>query len=144
MRLTDAEARGRLANARIARLATVRADGRPHIVPIVFAVEGDRLYSIADPKPKDGPELLRFRNIEANPSVSVLVDDYDEDWERLWWVRADGIAHVVRDGPERDRTIELLTAKHSQYATWTTPFGAAMVVDFDHWASWALASDDPA
>ena len=144
MRLTDAEARGRLANARIARLATVRADGRPHIVPIVFAVEGDRLYSIADPKPKDGPELLRFRNIEANPAVSVLADEYDEDWERLWWVRADGIARVVRDGPDRDRTIQLLQAKYAQYATWTTPFGAAMVVDLDRWASWALASDDPA
>jgi PPOX class probable F420-dependent enzyme len=143
MRLTDAVARRRLANARVARLATVRADGQPHIVPIVFAVEGDRLYSIADPKPKDGPELLRFRNIEANPSVSVLVDEYDEDWERLWWIRADGIAHVVRDGPERDRTIELLHAKYVQYATWTTPFGAAMVVDLDRWASWELAADDP-
>lgn len=144
MRLTDAEARRRLTSARVARLATVRTDGRPHIVPIVFAVEGPRLYSIADPKPKDGLELLRFRNIEANPSVSVLVDEYDEDWERLWWVRADGVARVVRDGPERDRTIELLRAKYAQYATWTTPFGAAMVVDLDRWASWGLAWDDPA
>ena len=144
MRLTEAEARRRLADARIARLATVRTDGRPHIVPIVFAVEGERLYSIADPKPKDSPELLRFRNIEANPAVSVLADEYDEDWERLWWVRADGVARVVRDGPERDRTIELLRAKYPQYATWATPFGAAMVIDIVHWASWELASDDPA
>ena len=99
MRLTAEEARRRLAAARVAYLATVRPTGEPHVVPIVFALEADRLYSIADPKPKDGPDLLRFRNIRANPAVSLLTDAYDEDWDRLWWVRVDGSARMVEDGP---------------------------------------------
>lgn len=139
MRLTDEEARRRLAAARVAYLATVRADGRPHLVPIVFALEGDVVYSVADPKPKEGPDLLRFRNIRANPSVSLLVDEYHEDWERLWWVRVDGSASIIDEGAERDRTIRLLQAKYEQYATWSEPFGAAMVLRIERWASWALA-----
>ena len=139
MRLTDAEARRRLAAARVAYLATVRTDGRPHVVPIVFALEGEVAYSVADPKPKDSPDLLRFRNIRANPSVSLLVDEYDEAWERLWWVRVDGVASVVERGAERDLTIRLLQAKYEQYATWSEPFGAAMVLRIERWTSWALA-----
>ena len=139
MRLPEAEARRRFAAADVAYLAPVRTGGRPHVVPIVFAIEGDRLVSIADPKPKRGPDLLRFRNIAANAAVSLLVDEYDADWERLWWVRADGMARVVEEGPERDLTIELLQAKYPQYAAWATPFGAAMVVTIERWTSWSLA-----
>ncbi len=138
MRLSEEHARRRVAAARVAYLATVRHDGRPHIVPIVFAVEGDRIYSVADPKPKRGPDLLRFRNIAANPAVSLLVDEYDEDWERLWWVRADGTARVVQDGADRDLTIRLLQVKYAQYRTWSTPFGAAMIVIVERWSSWSL------
>ena len=132
------EAWRRLSEARVAYLATVRADGRPHVVPIVFAVEDGVVYSIADPKPKSGLDLLRHRNIHANPSVSLLADAYDEDWERLWWVRADGTARVVEAGDERELTIRLLRAKYPQYATWTTPFGAATAIRIDRIASWAL------
>ena len=134
--LPEEEARRRLADARVGTLGTVRADGRPHVVPIVFAVEDGVVYSIADPKPKSGLDLLRHRNIGANPSVSLLVDAYDEAWEQLWWVRADGTGHVVEDGPERDTTIRLLRAKYPQYATWTTPFGAATVIRIERVASW--------
>ena len=133
------EAWRRLAAARVAYLATVRDDGRPHVVPIVFAVDDDRtIYSTADPKPKDALDLLRHRNIEANPSVSLLVDAYDEDWEQIWWVRADATARVVEDGPERDTTIGLLKTKYEQYARWTTPFGAATVISVQRLASWTF------
>ena len=136
--LPEDEARRRLAAARVGTLGTVRADGRPHVVPIVFAVEGDLIYSIADPKPKSGLELLRHRNIGMNPAVSLLVDAYDEDWQRLWWVRADGTGRVVEDGPERDTTIRLLRAKYPQYASWTTPFGAATVISIERVACWTM------
>ncbi len=136
--LPDDEARHRLATARTGVLATVRPDGRPHAVPIVFAVEGDVVYSIADPKPKTGLDLLRHRNISANPAVSLLVDRYDERWERLWWVRVDGRAHVVEEGPERETTIRLLRPKYPQYASWTTPFGAATVFRIERVASWTM------
>ena len=138
-RLSEDEARRRLGAARAGYLATVRADGRPHVVPIVFAVDGDRIYSIADPKPKSGLDLLRHRNIRANPSVSLLVDEYDEAWERLWWVRADGVAHVAADGADRDTAIRLLRAKYPQYESWTTPFGAATVIRIERVTSWSLA-----
>jgi PPOX class probable F420-dependent enzyme len=136
--LAQDEARQRFAAARVARLATIRADGRPHVVPIVFVVEGDTIYSIADPKPKDSLDLLRHRNIAANPAVSVLVDEYEESWERIWWVRVDGRARVVEDGPERETTIRLLRDKYAQYATWTTPFGAATVIEVERLASWTI------
>jgi PPOX class probable F420-dependent enzyme len=137
--LGDAEAWRRFAEARVAYLATVRDDGRPHIVPIVFAVDDERrIYSSADPKPKDGLGLLRHRNIAANPTVSLLVEHYDEAWEALWWVRADGTATVVEDGPRWDATIRLLKAKYPQYETWTTPFGAATVITVERLASWTM------
>jgi PPOX class probable F420-dependent enzyme len=133
------EAWRRLSQARVAYLATMRTGGRPHVVPIVFAVGEDRvIYSIADPKPKSGLDLLRHRNIEANPTVSLLVEHYDESWEALWWVRADGVAHVAEDGPDRAAAIRLLRAKYPQYATWSTPFGAATVIRVERVASWAM------
>ena len=135
-----ADAAARFERARVARLATVRADGRPHVAPIVFAVEGDRVFSIVDAKPKRSPQMLRLRNIAGEPRVSLLVDHYDEDWRALWWVRADGIATVVESGPDRDRAIRLLFDKYRQYGEWSTPIGAAMVIHIEQWSSWALSS----
>ena len=135
-----ADAAARFEQARVARLATVRADGRPHVAPIVFAVEGDRVFSIVDAKPKRSPAMLRLRNIAGEPRVSLLVDQYDEDWQALWWVRADGIATVVESGPDRDLAIRLLFDKYRQYDEWSTPIGAAMVIHVERWSSWALSS----
>jgi PPOX class probable F420-dependent enzyme len=135
-----AEARRRLAAARIGYLSTVRADGRPHVVPMVFAVDDDDVFGVADPKPKRSLDLQRYRNIVANPAVSLLVDEYDESWERIWWVRADGTARIEADGPVRETAIMLLRAKYPQYATWTTPFGAAMVMRVDRVVSWTIGS----
>ena len=90
MRLAEDEARRRLAAARVARLATVGGPGSPHLVPVTFAVAGDRIYSAVDAKPKTTRDLRRLRNIRADPRVAVLADHYDEDWSRLWWARADG------------------------------------------------------
>lgn len=133
------EAWRRFASSRVAYLATTREDGRPHVVPIVFAIGEDRtIYSIADPKPKDGLDLLRHRNIAVNPSVSVLADAYDEAWERLWWVRADGTARVIEEGSAREEAIRLLRARYPQYERWTTPFGAATVVTVERLTSWTF------
>ncbi len=102
----------RAGQARVARLATVGADGRPHVVPICFALDGDTLYTAVDSKPKSTRRLRRLANIEANPAVEIVIDHYDEDWSRLWWVRLSGRARVV----EHDaRALELLRAKYPQY-----------------------------
>ena len=91
-------ARERFAAGRVARLATMSPDSRPHLVPVVFAVVGDTVWTAVDAKPKSTRSLRRLANIEANPRVSLLVDHYEEDWSALWWVRVDGKARLVSVG----------------------------------------------
>jgi PPOX class probable F420-dependent enzyme len=132
------EARRRFAAARIARLATVTPDGRPHLVPITFAVEGDRIYSIVDEvKPKASTSLARLRNIDANPRVSLLVDEYRDEWNQLWWVRGDGSARTVGHGPDRARAMQALRAKYPQYQAVDLEFGPAVIVDIERWIGWS-------
>jgi len=121
----------------VARLATITPDGRPHLVPMAFAMDGDTIYSIVDAKPKEAVALARLRNIEANPLVSLLADEYANDWEGLWWVRADGHARVATEGADREHAIRLLRAKYPQYTDPSLPFGAATVVAVDRWIGWA-------
>jgi PPOX class probable F420-dependent enzyme len=103
--------------ARVARLATVDKDRRPHIVPIVFAYADDLLYTPIDAKPKsvDATRLRRVRNIAANPDVQVLIDRYDEDWSRLWYVQIRGRARVLENGPAWKTGRSLLEEKYRQY-----------------------------
>ena len=102
---------------RVAHLATADADSVPHVVPICFVRDGDNLYSVIDRKPKiaAATELKRVRNIIANPRVSVLMDHYEEDWSRLWYVLIRGIASILHKGPEHARAIALLRQKYAQY-----------------------------
>jgi PPOX class probable F420-dependent enzyme len=89
------EARERFAAARVARLATVSADGAPHLVPVAFALLGETVYSVVDDKPKRTLNLRRLENARATGRASLLVDHYEEDWTRLWWVRADGRTRIL-------------------------------------------------
>ncbi|MDI1466028.1 TIGR03668 family PPOX class F420-dependent oxidoreductase [Catellatospora sp. KI3] len=131
--MTPAE---RFASARVARLATVDPAGRPHLVPIVFALDGDTLYSAVDRKPKRSTALRRLANVAVHPLVSVLADHYEDDWSRLWWVRADGSARVLPlADPEAARALLLLTARYPQYAAQPPP-GPVLAVDVDRWTAW--------
>lgn len=104
-----------LRDARVARLGTADAAGRPLVVPVCYAFDGERVYSAVDAKPKRTRELRRLRNIAENPRVSLLVDEYDEEWTRLRYVIVEGRAGVLRDGPEFGRATDLLVAKYPQY-----------------------------
>lgn len=137
--MDDTEARERFSRAAVARMATVDTAGKPHLVPTVFAVEGDRIYSLVDAKPKRSRHLKRISNIEANPRVALIVDHYTEDWTTLWWVRADGLAMVVAAGPLHDRAIQLLRAKYPQYGDQAMQFGPALIVNVDRWTGWSAA-----
>ena len=128
--------RRRVADAMVARLATVGAGGKPHLVPISFAVDGDTIYFAVDAKPKRTTDLQRLRNIAANPSVSVLVDHYEDDWTRLWWVRVDGTAHVLSGGPDIDRAIDLLVRKYDQYRT-ARPQGPVTAISIERISGWS-------
>jgi PPOX class probable F420-dependent enzyme len=128
------DARARFAAARVARLATVDAGGRPHLVPVCFAVDGDTVYSAVDEvKPKVTLRLRRLRNVAENPAVSLLVDHYDDDWSALWWVRADGRARVLETAPD---AIALLAARYPQYAQ-APPAGPVLAVDVERWSGWS-------
>ncbi|HEX6454762.1 MAG TPA: TIGR03668 family PPOX class F420-dependent oxidoreductase [Trebonia sp.] len=135
MELTEAEARRRLGAARVARLATTGENRQPHLVPVTFAVEGDQVCIAIDHKPKTTTNLRRLRNIRENPRVALLADHYEEDWNRLWWVRADGHASVLEDGRPRERSLDILAAKYEQYRQ-TRPSGPVIVVKIDRWSGW--------
>jgi PPOX class probable F420-dependent enzyme len=113
----------------------VRPDGRPHVVVCCFALQGEVAYSAVDGKPKTSTDLQRLRNIAGDDGASLLVDHYDDDWTRLWWVRADGRARTVPDGPERERALALLVAKYAQYRE-QPPAGPVLALDVDRWRSW--------
>ncbi len=134
--MQEREALERLAGARVGRLATVDPPGNPHLVPFVFALDGGRIVSAVDHKPKGSRDLARVRNILGNPSVTVLVDHYREDWSRLWWVRADGRARIVTDGEELERVVSLLTVKYRQYRA-RPPSGPAIVIDVHRIRGWS-------
>lgn len=137
MRLAPEEARERFAAARVARLATADATGRPHVVPVTFAVEGDVLAFAVDQKPKSTTNLRRLANIAENPQVSVLADAYDEDWTTLWWARADGTAAILPAGsPDAQRAVGWLRAKYPQYRE-LPPLGDVVLVDVLRWSGWS-------
>jgi PPOX class probable F420-dependent enzyme len=136
--VTPAEARARFDDSPVARLATVRADGVPHIVPVTFARAGDTIVTAVDGKPKRGTPLRRFENVAANPRVSILVDAYDADWTRLWWARADGRATVLADGAELERALAALRGRYPQYAT-VALTGPVMLIAVDRWSGWSAS-----
>jgi len=132
------EMRRRLSDSMVARLATIGLDGRPHIVPITFALGDDELYFAVDHKPKRTVNLQRLRNIEANPAVSVLADHYENDWNRLWWVRVDGQARIVNAGEHREKAITLLSSRYEQYRS-VPPAGPVVAIAVERLSGWSAS-----
>ena len=129
----------RLDAARVARLATTDPDGRPHLVPIVFALDGMTLYSAVDRKPKRSATLRRIENARSRPEVTILVDHYEEDWGALWWLRLRGRARVLDGGEERERALALLAEKYPQYRV-EPPDGAVLAVDVTEVREWTASA----
>ena len=136
--MDDAECRSRVESTPVGRLATTRADGRTDLVPIVFALVDDELVFAVDHKPKRTPELQRLANIGVNPEVCALFDHYDDDWASLWWVRMRGRAVVVAGGPDADRALDALQARHPQYAG-RRPRGPVVWITPTEWTGWAAS-----
>lgn len=122
----------------MARLATLDARGRPSLVPIVYARIGEELWSPIDGKPKRGGELARLRNIRRDPRVSVLVDGWDEDWQRLWWIHLRGQARVERLA---STALAALIARYPQYRTVPTSDGSdcMLAIRIDAQTSWCAS-----
>jgi len=122
--------------ARVARLATLGADGRPQLVPITFALLGETLYSAVDDKPKHSRRLQRIENARRRPEVGVLIDHYEEDWSRLWWLRLRGRARVLESGDEVARALEALCARYAQYRS-APPGPPVLAIDIVEWRGWS-------
>lgn len=135
--MSSAEARRRFATARVARLATADAAAVPHLVPVVFAVDGDTILTAVDRKPKRTTALKRLANVRANPHVALLADHYaDDDWDALWWVRADGEARVLEPGdPLAGRAVQLLGARYAQHRA-EPPEGPVLAIAVTRWSGW--------
>jgi PPOX class probable F420-dependent enzyme len=136
MRLTEEAVRERLASVPVVRMATTDATGRPHLVVTTFAVEGDRIFTAVDAKPKTTRDLKRLRNIRADPRVAVLADHYEDDWSRLWWVRADATAEILEDPPAMAGPIALLCERYRQYRE-SPPEGPVIAITVARWTGWA-------
>jgi PPOX class probable F420-dependent enzyme len=123
--------RAKLDAARIARLATLDAEQAPHIVPVCFVYDGRVFYSAVDRKPKRvAPEkLARLRHIAASPQIALIIDEYREDWGKLWYVLVRGKAKLIPKSahPKRARAIRLLRAKYPQYTAAMLPDDAAVI-----------------
>ena len=139
MRLSAAEARARFSAARVARLATVSAAGVPHLVPVTFAVVGERIVFAIDHKPKSTTRLRRLDNIAAHPAVCLLVDVYDEDWTQLWWARADGAATVLASDAE---AVDALAGRYPAYVE-RRPTGPVVSIEVVTWSGWAASAETP-
>lgn len=138
----DDECAARFAAARIGRLATVRPDGAPHLVPVTTAVVAGSIVFAVDHKPKRTAALARLANIAAEPRVAFLADGYDEDWSALWWVRADGLAAVLDAGAHRDAALAALIAKYPQYKA-VPPTGVVVSASVVRWRGWSAGGGRP-
>ena len=125
----------RMLSAPIARLATIDPDGRPHLVPIVFVIHGQTLYTAVDAKPKRSRRLRRIENARGRPDVTVLADHYEDDWSRLWWVRIDGRARVLDAGDEAELALLLLIERYEQYRS-EKPGLPVLAIDIRTWRGW--------
>lgn len=138
MKLDTATCRRLFASAQVARLATRGAE-RPHLVPIVFAADEDTIVSIVDDKPKSTTRLQRLANLSQHPEATLLVDHYDADWSRLWWVRADVTGRVASAPAEVAAIATRLAQRYQQYRE-RPPTGPAIVFEVARWTGWAASA----
>jgi PPOX class probable F420-dependent enzyme len=104
---------------RVAHMATADLAGEPHVIPICYVYERGFLFSVIDEKPKKvAPgKLKRMSNIQSNPQVALVIDDYYEDWSKLGYVLIHGTAEILEEEAEQQRAVALLREKYTQYQT---------------------------
>ena len=140
MPFTEAE-RAYVEAARVGRLATADSRGRPSVVPLCYATVDEALVSPLDEKPKDSDlrDLRRVRDIRENAAVAVVVDEYSEAWEELWWVQVRGRARVVEPGAQNHaEAVTALREKYDQYADHALGGRPLVWISSGHVRSWGL------
>lgn len=142
MNLDHDEMRARIERLRVVRMATIDERGQAHVVPVIFAMDGDIFYSPTDKPKGDKPRPKRLRNLDRDPRVTVLGDFYDEDWLKAWWVRLRGIARVIGESPERTHALGLVDRKYEQFdgPRYLKDGGPVVAVDIKDWLGWAYGN----
>jgi PPOX class probable F420-dependent enzyme len=142
MQLVSEQCLSLAANERVGYLATASAAGLPHLVPVTFALTNRQVLVGIDAKPKSSTDLKRVRNIRENPRAAILWDRYDENWAKLWWVRADGSADVLEDGAAWAAAWGALNSKYAQYEG-SAHDGPIIAVTIDRWTGWSYSDEAP-
>ena len=126
-------------SARVAHLATADAQGQPHVIPICFVYDGKNFYSPIDEKPKRAApqKLRRLRNITANPKVAIVIDHYNEDWNRLTYVLVFGKAKITVRGANHRNAVNRLRKKYPQYRSMAIDRRPLIVIRPKSVTSWA-------
>lgn len=128
-----------LLRARRGYLATAGTDGVPHLVPVCFTWAGDVIWTAIDGKRKSGDHLQRLEDISSNPTVSFIVDRWDEDWSRLAWLQARGGATLLKDPQDIEKAQGALRDKYAQYKE-TALDGPVIRIDVEKWVAWSAES----
>ena len=136
--MDESAMRRKVAEARVARVGTLDQRGSIHLVPVVYAMDGDTWYSPSDAGPRP---VKRLRNVLADPRATILIDDYDEVWSRVWWVRLRGQGRMVESAAESERARRLLAAKYPQFGgdAEASTAGPVMAIDIQEWAGWSYS-----
>ena len=129
-----------LAHAQVGRLATAASNGLPHVIPVCYALMDGMIYSVLDQKPKRATftRLRRVRNILVNPRVSLVVDHYEANWERLWYILISGHAELLEEGEERPAAIQVLREKYAQYRAMNLDANPVIKITPSHVVSWGF------
>ena len=140
--MISANQAGFLTAQRVGRLASADAQGRPHVVPVCFAIDGANLYVTIDGKPKRAAArpLKRLRNIMANPALAFVADRYDDDWRQLGWVMLRGNAEILAEGQEHDHAQALLRDRYPQYRAMQLSELPVIALRIDAATSWGNLS----
>ncbi len=127
-----------LTRMRVGRLATADAAAQPHVIPVVFATDGRKLYVPVDEKPKRvrPRELKRVRNLFENPKVAFVVDHYDEDWNQLEWLLVRGAGALVENGETHAAGVRLLQEKYAQYEAMPLKDRPLILITPSHITNW--------
>ena len=136
----DKDALHWLSSQKVAYLATTDVHAQPHLVPVVFVRMDEDIFICIDEKPKKHRFLKRLANIKANPKISLLVDNYDDNWQELRWVRVDGTAVLLENTDESrvvfESVISTLRDKYPQYQTMDLSRGPLIRITINAIASW--------
>ena len=131
-----------LSSARVGHLATADPQGSPHVVPVCFAAGAEYIYSVLDEKPKRASltRLRRVKNIQTNSQVTLLVDHYEEDWSRLWYIMVGGHGELLLTGEERIEAVDILRVKYRQYQTMDIDQNPVIKITPNKVVSWGVDS----